>query len=245
MIQKTIHQIWGMCAADADKPLPTNFAANVESWKRLNPQWHYKLWDRKSIEALIATTPWSKTFYAFPHWVQQCDFARYVIVYLFGGLYTDMDTVCRAPIDRYIHSYDMVVGVEANVTESERLRFNLARRLQICQWTFAAKAKCPVLLRLIERICNDTSQSCYPDKMRILNSTGPGVFSDAVLESPKDSNILLLPITAFGCGQMHSNSPEIDDVGCYAVHQFEGSWKSTPRWLHKLSRGFLALWRSF
>jgi mannosyltransferase OCH1-like enzyme len=55
----------------------------------MNPNWHYKLWDRTSVEHLIASTPehWQTTFRNLEHWVEQCDFA-YVIIYILGGIYT-------------------------------------------------------------------------------------------------------------------------------------------------------------
>ena len=175
------------------------------------------------IETLLKTTPWYTTFLSFGHWVEQCDFARYVIVYLYGGIYADLDTTCKdLPVPR---DNEVLVGIEADVTESEKVFHGLARSLQLCQWTFAASKKHPALLALIEYIVNVSSKRCITDKSTstIMNTTGPGVFTDILKDFP---GVSILGIEAFGCGQKHSNSPDCSHPGVYAIHHFEGSWKT-------------------
>lgn len=213
-----VHQIWGLCPADATKNPPADLAEASKTWQQ--PGVHYKRWNRTEIEQLLDTTPWRATFDSLEHWVEQCDFARYVILYTFGGIYADMDTICKKLPGP---SSKLLVGIEANVTEEQRIKNNLARTFQLCQWTFVCNAKNPVLLHVITTIANNTSQSCS----NVLNRTGPGVFTDAVLEArlrfPND--VAVLGIEAFACGQPHSESPPASDPRCGVVHLFAGSWK--------------------
>lgn len=225
---KIVHQIWGLCPADAGKPPPENLAEYSLTWQRwcARAQWDYKQWDRPAIEALMETVypVWKSAFYALGHWVEQCDFARYVIVWTYGGTYADMDTVCkRAP--REAPAGTLVVGHEAVVTDAERRFHRLARNTQICQWAFYADKQHPCLKALIDHIAHQSSQQCIVDKSTstIMNTTGPGVFTDIVLSNPQ--NVTILGIEAFGCGQAHSRSPPETDPSCYIVHKFEGSWK--------------------
>ena len=81
----------------------------------------------------------------------------------------------------------------------------------------------------------------------VLDSTGPALFSRAVFEAIRiqieDPNftwknisgmteprlygdVLILPITAFGSDQAHSNSGSSDDPTALVKHLFAGSWKA-------------------
>jgi mannosyltransferase OCH1-like enzyme len=216
--QHIVHQIWGLCPADADKNPPSDLHEASLSWQQ--PGVQYKRWNRTEIEQLLDSTPWRSTFDSLEHWVEQCDFARYVILYIFGGIYADMDTVCKKMPGP---SSKLLVGIEANVTEDDRIRHNLARSFQLCQWTFVCNASNPVLLHVIKTIANNTSLSCS----NVLNRTGPGVFTDAVLEARTrfPDAVGILGIEAFACGQAHSDSPPASDPRCGVVHMFAGSWK--------------------
>jgi hypothetical protein len=79
------------------------------------------------------------------------------------------------------------------------------------------------LLHVIKTIANNTSLSCS----NVLNRTGPGVFTDAVLEARTrfPDAVGILGIEAFACGQAHSDSPPASDPRCGVVHMFAGSWK--------------------
>ena len=231
MIPKIIHQIWGL--KDPGPILP-NLLVYQKTWQEKNPDWTYQLWDRKSIEDLLVMYPkWQKTFHALEHWVEQCDFARYVIVYHYGGVYADLDTICQVPANQWTNYPGLIVGLEADVNDYDRAFHRLARNKQYCQWTFASIPRHPVLYEIIEYICNVTSQTCYKEH-KILNTTGPGAFTDIVNHG---KNVQKLDIRAFACGQKHSQSPESSDPGCFVVHKFEGSWK-IPRILQK----FKTLW---
>jgi mannosyltransferase OCH1-like enzyme len=236
MIPRTIHQIYGLCPKDANKSIPSDLLAYSETWKVKNPTWKHKLWDRRQIEILMNDAPllWKDTFYALEHWVEQCDFARYYILYVYGGVYADMDTVCQVPAEFFtsnIESDTLIVGVEADVSEAQKEFNNLARTYQLCQWTFAATPRHKGLKDLLDKISLETSKSCF-EKRAILNRTGPGVFTD-VLINRQDVNVL--SISAFGCGQPHSQSPKPTEKECYVVHKFEGSWKVSS-WLRPVQK---------
>ena len=47
LIPKKIHQIWL-----GEKSIPRICKKWMNSWKNLNPQWEYKLWDEKNIKEL-------------------------------------------------------------------------------------------------------------------------------------------------------------------------------------------------
>ena len=239
MIPKVIHQIYGLCPKDANKDIPSDLLKYSKTWQEKNPTWKYKLWDRRQVEILLNDAPseWKDTFYTLEHWVEQCDFARYYILYTYGGIYADMDTVCKVPAETFtsnipkITNDTLIVGIEADVNEAQQEFNNLARKRQLCQWTFASTPKHPGLYALLNKIALESSKSCFI-KRSVLNRTGPGVFTDALVNR---NDIIILPISAFGCGQPHSDSPDASHESCFVVHKFEGSWKVSP-WLRPIQK---------
>lgn len=225
-VPKIIHQIWGMKPSDAKSELPQKLRSYSETWTSQNPTWIHKLWNRSTFEDLLQSCPakWQETYKNLDHWVQQCDFARYIIVYVFGGIYADLDTVCKLPAESFARYDNLIVGIEAQVDDFHRELHNLARNFQLCQWTFASIERHPALFHVIEYICDVSSQTCYA-KNTVLNSTGPGAFTDALISFKGPQRIVVLPVSAFACGQSHSESPPETDASCYVVHKFEGSWK--------------------
>lgn len=82
-IPKAIHQIW-----IGDK-LPDEFAAYAAEWRRLHPDFEYRLWDGNSI-----LSEWPNE----AHTMARCgtpaaksDYARLLILEKYGGLYADTD----------------------------------------------------------------------------------------------------------------------------------------------------------
>lgn len=236
-VNHIVHQIWGLCKADEGKDPPRALEDCSKTWQehaRANDM-VYKRWNRQEIEEIVDKTPWKTTFYSLEHWVEQCDFARYILVYLYGGIYSDMDTVCK--VCPKIQYKTLTIGLEANVSDDERLFHNLARNVQYCQWTFAADKGHPALLAVITAIDLHTSKTCAS----VLNRTGPGAFTDAIesymaymasmaqndhiLQNAQNDPVEILGIEAFACGQKHSNSPNPSDSRCMVIHTFEGSWK--------------------
>lgn len=88
-------------------------------------------------------------YHSLPLGIMRADLWRYSVLFIFGGLYTDIDTVCRKPISQWL---DMKNHKGLQVAcEADSDLFS--------QWTIAAKPSHPVLLtaiRLItERIAAD------------------------------------------------------------------------------------------
>lgn len=88
-----IHQIYGLWD---DKPMNALFTASHKAWVEYcdKNNYIYKLWDKKQVEELIDTYSELKSlYYSVKYPVMKCDIARFVILYQFGGLYTDLDVL--------------------------------------------------------------------------------------------------------------------------------------------------------
>lgn len=103
-IPRIIHQIWV-----GPNPVPRLFAEFAEGWKKLHPEWEYRLWDNDSIKSL-------DTYPLILHADgpgAQGDIIRLETVLYHGGVYVDMDFEPIKPID------ELLEGIEAFTARAE------------------------------------------------------------------------------------------------------------------------------
>ena len=86
-IPKIIHQTW------KDENVPEKWRKSPAEWRRLHPDWKYILWTDKSIREYIAERrrPLLALHDSFKYAIQRADMIRYIALYDFGGVYSDLD----------------------------------------------------------------------------------------------------------------------------------------------------------
>lgn len=199
-IDKTIFQMWKVGLNDPDFPNRDY----VLQWKNENPNYKYNLYtDDEILDILrshfINTVPEVyEAFNMMPNKIIQSDFSRYLLVFLFGGVYADVDTHLEKPIDSWFDSdrnVGFVVAVEEDINV-ENWEHYMTRRVQLEQWTFKAKARHPILKKLIAKIVETTFQAEKQGKLAayykdfkevdkcnsvdIMEWTGPVVWTDTI-----------------------------------------------------------------
>lgn len=103
-IPKIIHQMW-LDEKNIRTPQPpekyTNYPKYIETLKELHPDYTYMWWDRAKCEELLKQpelASFRKIYYRMPRIIMKCDFMRYVIMWVYGGYYFDLDTNFRRRI---------------------------------------------------------------------------------------------------------------------------------------------------
>eukprot|EP00877_Chromochloris_zofingiensis_P006264 jgi/Chrzof1/1891/Cz10g25050.t1 len=106
LIPKLIHQSW------KHKDLPDFFRTNSASWTQHHQQWQYKLWTDDENHQLVASHfPWFLDIYqAFENNIERADSARYMYMYMFGGVYVDLDIEALKPVDSLLQGHDVVLA---------------------------------------------------------------------------------------------------------------------------------------
>lgn len=84
MIPKTIHYCWF-----GRNPLPSTAKRCIESWKKYFPDYNIKEWNEDNFDVNII--PYTKEAYSVKKYAFVSDFARFWILYNYGGLYFDTD----------------------------------------------------------------------------------------------------------------------------------------------------------
>lgn len=129
----------------------------------------------------------------------KADLLRYMVMYAEGGVYADIDVEALKPVSRFIpdHRYaeadiDMVIGIEIDQPEFKDHPILGKKSQSFCQWTFMARPRLPVMMRLIENIMswladlarqqNVPISEVVMDFDQVISGTGPSAFTAAILE---------------------------------------------------------------
>lgn len=127
----------------------------------------------------------------------KADLLRYLVMYVDGGLYTDIDVEALKPIDRFIPDrydegdIDMVIGVEIDQPQFSNHSILGKKSQSFCQWTFMCKPRLPVMLRLVDNIIEWLNNVAKEQRVsvseivldfdEVISGTGPSAFTNAIL----------------------------------------------------------------
>lgn len=92
MIPKIIHYTWF-----SGEPFPEKIQMCVDSWKKLLPDWEFRLWDMESIRPIDSV--FLREALVERKWAYAADYVRLYAVYHHGGVYLDTDVILQKPLD--------------------------------------------------------------------------------------------------------------------------------------------------
>ena len=168
-IPKKILQTW------KSKDLTPALRDLQATWTTHNPDYAYQLYDDAECAALIAEHFPSEVLTAY-HRLRagafKADLWRLCALYVHGGVYADLDTICMGLLDPYIGGgaqFVSVIDYNTNPREGCHNVFN----------TFIASVpRHPILKSAIDRIVHQVSNNIVPRSL--LDVCGPGVLGRAV-----------------------------------------------------------------
>lgn len=178
----------------------------AQTWSQMNPSYRYEvLTDQNDfyyVESHFGPSGLNRpdiveTYQALTAKIIKADLLRYLIMYVEGGVYADIDVEALRPIERFIPSrfderdVDMVIGIEIDQPNFKDHPILGPKSMSFCQWTFMCKPKQPVMLQLVDNIIKwiheVAEQQQKPvsevelDFDAVLTGTGPSAFTGAIL----------------------------------------------------------------
>jgi mannosyltransferase OCH1-like enzyme len=106
LIPKVIHKIYIEHSMKLPETFPSEIQGAHDSWKRLNPDYKIRYYDGTSCIHYLSKhfhPRFVRAFEKLKPYSYKCDFMRYCILYIDGGVYTDWKMVCHKPLDQLIH----------------------------------------------------------------------------------------------------------------------------------------------
>lgn len=133
-----------------------NSCESIKSWLNLNPDYQWYYMSDAMCDEFIADH-FSDEFYqmykSLPYGVMRADAWRIAIVYVYGGIYCDTDTVCLKPVDEWILNKKLVVSYEPRTANN------------IANFCFAAMPKHPALLLCLNQLLTNYNNSNFMDRL--------------------------------------------------------------------------------
>jgi inositol phosphorylceramide mannosyltransferase catalytic subunit len=204
-IPTIIHQIWV-------GPKPYGRFDNLrKSWIANHPGWLYILWTDKEVKHLTLVN--QDLYDRAKNYGEKADILRYELLYLFGGLYADIDTECMKPFDVIHRTYSFYAGSDG---------LNLIHNSLI-----GSTPHHPLLEHVITRLRDNARLSSIPYK------TGPFHFTKALLEvaKPYASQIMIFPPDYFTPPVITMHKTASDSIKgaeikpeTFSVHGWAASW---------------------
>lgn len=105
MIPKVIHYCWF-----GGKELPQSAKRYIESWRKFLPDYEIKRWDESNFD--VNAIKYTQEAYAAKKYAFVSDYARFWILFNYGGLYFDTDVEIIKPLDDIIRK-GAFLGVES------------------------------------------------------------------------------------------------------------------------------------
>ncbi|MGE3415864.1 MAG: glycosyltransferase family 32 protein [Bradyrhizobium sp.] len=230
-----LHQLW------REAELPPPYSEWRAGWIANHAGWAHRLYDDEAIRRITAdrAPQWLPTFEALPRAIQRVDFFRYLIVYLDGGMYADLDMISYQPCDPLLAGASCVLGIENHISRKRQQELNYERPWQLANFIFAAAPEHPFLASLLEAIARQATTKVNSDH-EVQEITGPRLLTRIAYGLPPDVRgpIRVLP-------QINWNPPSIyPRIGplagrIYARHLCLGGWRTRRHWWQQPAEGRL------
>jgi mannosyltransferase OCH1-like enzyme len=166
---KNIFQTW------KTEIVPDNWKNAQQSVITMNPNWKYTLLTDADNENIVKTyfPDFYNRFMSFKYPIQRADAIRYCVLYLYGGIYVDLDYMCNKSFD------DIRLTNEVGLIKSSN--FNC-----FTNSVLLSKQGSKFWLKAIEQMKQDLPWYKRISKhFRIMNSTGP-LMIDKIAKNNKD-----------------------------------------------------------
>lgn len=217
-IPRIIHQTY------KTRHLPEFWKNTPDSWKEHHPSWKYIFWDDEKCRALVAKffPKFLKIFDSYPYPIQRADSVRYLMLYIYGGLYADLDMMAKKPVDDlFYHNADVYLlttpntGIVTNCFMASRARSKFWKHV----------------LRTMREISINPNPLWVTKHVIVMNTTGPSMLQKAYesyIESGNSASIHLLPQSYIFPEECNVCAPKpCTTTGSYITILPGSSWCST------------------
>ena len=220
-INKKIYFLWYY---NNEHPIPENLIKNITDVVHYNPGYSYHIIDKNEMDNIVYTSLYKN----YEHCIQKCDFARYYILYNYGGIYMDTDIkMTKSLNDLYIkYPYGKVFlcteciltdDQVSRITQDNKIRNNIPEHnVRIANYFIISLHSYHPFWKEVFELLYERFHLQVTSDYDIIYTTGPDIITTAyhnyISKNVKpDNSVILLGI---------------DECKEYFTHQALGSWRN-------------------
>ncbi len=203
-IPKIIHQLW-----IGTKPAPINL---MNTWKDKHPDFEYILWNEDEIKKRDFNFKCQDKIDKIEEINGKADIMRWEILYMFGGIFLDADSICIESIDNELLRRKCFAGWEQEIV----------RKGLIATGTMGFPPKHPLIEEAIKWITNN---DVCQEKAELMawQSVGPGLLT-RMYNTGKFNDLHIFPSYTF----LPIHLTNIEYIGHGKIYAFQ-AWGSTHK----------------
>lgn len=166
------------------KPLPEHWQCSPESIKNLMPDWEYVLIDDKVADELVDThfPNFRETYDSLEYPIMRVDALRYMWLYIYGGVYMDLDIELMKPLDDLFEKDGDVYLVKSGNVGSVYTNSFLA-----------SKPGCGLWLDCLKEIKKPYKYWMVGKHFKVMGKTGPLMLTRVINKHKYDYHIVNIP----------------------------------------------------
>jgi len=227
MVPKLIHFMWYSKSGKNEK-YPDRYDKYMISWRKYNPEFTIKIWNNTDIDDFwkLPDVENYREFYSKLKHIEKCDFTRYLIMYIYGGIYIDLNTMCYKNITPLL---DRELGLSF-----EPIEHNILHGFEyLITNSFLISSKGNIFwINLCEFIMKNYWKTNHPTNFIMIN-TGPCILGKFVISNYSDKlNDIMIPncLTQLFVNEDKGNNVKTKTCSSNDQVYFSKHWKDTAGW---------------
>jgi len=203
---KKVWQSWKVDPLDFEE----RDAGRARSWPKKNPNHRYEVLtdgnDLHYVETNFGPQGLNRpdivrAYRELTAKIIKADLLRYLVMYVEGGVYADIDVEALRPVDEWIpaqfNASDVGLVISIEIDEPSWVNHTILgpKSQSFCQWTFMCQPRLPVMLRLIDHVVHWLDDVAKRQDVPIANltlnfdevltGTGPSAFTGVMFAEMK------------------------------------------------------------
>ena len=165
-----IHFIW--IANHPQEKVPTRYLPNIHTFRRMNPNANIRIWYQKHILHFLQQERGGAylSFYKqLPTTLTKADFARQLILYVYGGLYVDLDFYCIYPLSSLLSNKKILFFYEPRKHAAQQFLSELIYNGIM----YSQRKRHPLFLTILDTIMIHYEDQYFKFKKNAFMTTGP------------------------------------------------------------------------
>jgi len=205
----------------------------IAGWKQHHATFEYHFWNETNTAELWDNPKlrrWAGFFRQLRYRIERCDFTRYAIMHVYGGLYVDLDYVCRRSFLPLFEGRELLLTEEPAEHDREGVRF-------VANSVMASAPGHPFWARLMDDIMAHYETTLAKPNANAVATTGPQRVALSLSQHPKlvrqpqpvlVDTCLLLPLSFRGMARA-CPADALEKAYCYTRWGEGTGWLSDYR----------------